>query len=134
MKFIDRKNLSLLLESSQSGNPTILDSLDAYRKHGLCSYTGGSKVPTKAAYDVYKLRSGHPRGANKRVVSGYDYLLENLQSFDGKFVKIHSFGLPEATFAVFTNCAVSKLLGVVLSKERVSNRCVKRGRKEKESA
>lgn len=121
MKFIDKKKLSTLLDSLQSDDSVIQECSEVYKAQGLSGYTAASKVPASEAYEIYKRRSEYPPDEGNRVVSGYDYLLKNLQSFDEKTVKIHSFGMSDATFVVFTDCAVLRLLGVVLSKERVSD-------------
>jgi len=121
MKFINKKKLSALLDSLQSHDLTIQRCLKAYKDQGLLDYTAGSKVPTKEAYEVYKRRSEYPPDEGQRQVSGYNSMLENLKFFDEESVKIHSFGRPDETFIVFTDCAISRLLGVLVSEKLSSN-------------
>lgn len=112
-----KQKLSNLLSKMQTNDSVIKHTIKAYEQHGLISYIKGNKVPIENAYEIYKRRFEHLRKIKNETIDGFNILLKNLELYEGKFVRIHSFKISDEMHILFTDNKIQKLIGVLVIKE-----------------
>jgi hypothetical protein len=68
-------------------------------------------VPTKQAFDIYNARAGLPASLSGKI-RGFKELLEELDKVEDSKVCIHKIS-SGTTLVVFTNCDITRVLGVL---------------------